>query len=232
MIIENRQDTIKIEHGDDIKNIGIKLSGGADSAMVTYLLCKYITDEQHYEKTLVPFTTIHGNKPTNLWYALKVKWWMQENFPKVKWYEEHFTNHANGTNYGDKVNELSDELFEKKIIDFKYSGVTANPPREVHVKFKGVGDPTSGIPPGGGLNGGLPFDRDKVEGQKIDTSSGKIFANIDKQGIAELYQQYDLIDTLFPLTRTCEAKWNNTEKIPHCGECVWCEERLWGFGKL
>ena len=42
MIIENTQDKIVFDLPENYKNIGIKLSGGADSAIVLYMLCKYI----------------------------------------------------------------------------------------------------------------------------------------------------------------------------------------------
>ena len=42
MIIENSQDTIEFNLPDEFDKIGIKLSGGADSAIVLYMLCKYI----------------------------------------------------------------------------------------------------------------------------------------------------------------------------------------------
>jgi len=228
MIIETSQDTIKIEHSDQIKSIGIRSSGGADSGILTYLLCKYVSEERP-DILLVPFTTIHGNKPNNLWYAQRVKWWMKEHFPMVNWHREHFTNHSNSTNYGDQVNALSNGLIIDGVIDFCYSGVTANPPREVWTKFKGVGD--GGVPQGGGLPGGLPDDRDKSSIKK-DTSYGSPFLNIDKQGIAELYSKFGLLDSLFPITRTCEENAYDPTIVPHCGECVWCQERLWGFGKL
>jgi len=225
MIIETSQDTIKIELDPNIKNIGVASSGGADSGILIYLLCKYISEEKP-DATLVPFTTIHGNKPTNLWYALKTKWWMRQHFPSVNWHKEHFTNHSNSTNNGDKVNELRDQLVNDKIVDCRFSGVTANPPREVWTKFKGVGE--GGTPQGGGLPGGLPDDRDRTTVKRDSTWNP--LTNIDKQGVAELYNMFGLTNTLFPITRTCEEWIIDPET--HCGECVWCEERRWGFGKL
>jgi len=56
------------------------------------------------------------------------------------------------------------------------------------------------------------------------------FSNVDKKAIAELYEHYNLIDTLFPMTRSCEAETNYFSK--HCGKCWWCGEREYGFGRL
>jgi 7-cyano-7-deazaguanine synthase in queuosine biosynthesis len=55
------------------------------------------------------------------------------------------------------------------------------------------------------------------------------FSNIDKKDIKNLYHDLGLLETLFPLTRSCESL---VDFEKHCGECWWCEERLWAFGKL
>ena len=41
------------------------------------------------------------------------------------------------------------------------------------------------------------------------------------------------MDTLFPITRSCEA-WAKDEEYhieKHCEDCWWCRERYWGFGR-
>ena len=84
------------------------------------------------------------------------------------------------------------------------------------------------------LPGGLPDSRDRTDTPKQTVYGNKVFPfkNIDKKGIAELYEMHGLVDTLYPITRTCEDYSNDPDDVQHCGECVWCQERLWGFGKL
>ena len=50
--------------------------------------------------------------------------------------------------------------------------------------------------------------------------------------LAELYNQYNITNTLFPLTYSCEgsAELTNTH-TQHCEKCWWCEERYWAFGR-
>ena len=62
MIIKNSQQDIIIDESNDVKVIGLKISGGADSAIVGYMLCKYVTEERPDIKIL-PITTIHTGKP-------------------------------------------------------------------------------------------------------------------------------------------------------------------------
>ena len=57
---------------------------------------------------------------------------------------------------------------------------------------------------------------------------------------AHVYKHCDLTDALFTHTRSCE--WHegfefNGKLVPnpedeHCGECWWCQERKWAFGRL
>ena len=219
MIVKTSQATITINVDPSQTKIGIKLSGGLDSAIVAYLLCKYIHEERP-DCTLIPFTVIHSFKPYNLWFASKVKWWLKEHFPTVQWHKEHFTIHSNGDDYNERMEELQEDLKSKNIIDCKFSGVTANPPLEVYKQWSP--DDTNDEPTPG---------RDREQELK-DTSFGRILVNIDKKGVAELYKKFGLMDTLFNVTRTCEETELDPSVTPHCGKCWWCEERRWGFGKL
>jgi len=57
--------------------------------------------------------------------------------------------------------------------------------------------------------------------------------NFTKKDLANLYEVHDLLDTLFPLTRSCEGEAEETMNFTkHCGRCWWCQERMWAFGKL
>lgn len=58
------------------------------------------------------------------------------------------------------------------------------------------------------------------------------FADKDKKVVAELYNKYNLTDTLFALTRSCESFEFDETFSEHCGKCWWCKERKWAFGKL
>ena len=168
MIVKTTQDTIKINVDADKSKIGIKLSGGLDSAIVAYLLCKYIHEERP-DCTLIPFTVIHSFKPYNLWFASKVKWWLKEHFPTVQWHKEHFTIHSNGDDYNERMEELQEDLKSKNIIDCKFSGVTANPPMEVYKQWS-PNDTNDEPTPG----------RDREQELK-DTSFGRVLVKFTKR---------------------------------------------------
>ena len=46
MIFKNSQQDIILNEGDAIKVVGLKVSGGADSALVAYMLSKYVVEER------------------------------------------------------------------------------------------------------------------------------------------------------------------------------------------
>ena len=64
---------------------------------------------------------------------------------------------------------------------------------------------------------------DRSPGEKLrstkngDNTSFKPLVNIDKKGVAELYEILGVTDTLFPLTRSCEDFTDDFSK--HCEEC-------------
>jgi len=59
-----------------------------------------------------------------------------------------------------------------------------------------------------------------------------------------MYKELNLLDSLFPITRSCEYDiyWQtNSEEwkkdvpdpgIGHCNKCWWCKERKWGFNNV
>jgi hypothetical protein len=53
--------------------------------------------------------------------------------------------------------------------------------------------------------------------------------NQDKKFVRQVYEEFDMLNRLFPITRSCE----DPELLEgHCGRCWWCEERRWAFNKL
>ena len=103
------------------------------------------------------------------------------------------------------------------------SGITKSPPKHVQESFSDS------------------FDLEDKRGEDVERIihvkdyeyynyyEYRPFFNFDKKELAQIYKEYDLLDTLFPVTRSCEG-WQNI--TGHCGKCWWCEERMWGFGKL
>lgn len=227
----------------DWKNIAISVSGGADSALLAYLLCDIAKDNN---------TTIHIINHVRMW---KTRPWQQYDADKVynwlfqRFYHTTFKRHVNfiapELEYGNIGPSLTDE-YGKKVsgdniqqrayaefichthdIDAYYNAVTHNP-RDVD------------------LGGMVERDVELSEETKhleIMQHMGKWavhpFRFVDKSEVLKMYKQHDIMD-LFNITRSCEGEFDNInytnyikgQTVPECGYCFWCKERAWALSKL
>ena len=136
------------------------------------------------------------------------------------------TGMNNITHHTFYVNEQTEQLlfdtqkYYKSIglYNILYTGITLNPPLEVMATFP----PQYWIPEG----------RDPTVNHPVIDVLGNYtpFINVNKKGIAAIYEELGLMETLFPLTRSCATR---KKGVWHCGDgCWWCHERSWGFGRL
>lgn len=219
MIFKTTQDTYNFESLSEVKRIGIKVSGGADSAGVSYMIFKTI-HEQNLDTEVVIITTDHSDKPYQRIYSNKIISWLRKEFPSVK-VIAHLTNDTGTLDYSDAQDVVLNKAYNELQIERHYNGITQNPPRKISEQFE-----------------------DESIGEFDETRFGKFaqwngdynhpgyrpFINTDKKGVASIYEQYNLLDTLFLETRSCEEITHDFSK--HCGRCWYCKEREWGFGKL
>lgn len=195
--------------------VGVSVSGGADSGLLLYILMKYGKFDIHV------FTCASKEK--------------NRVAPKVV--TEVISKCIDLTNFKNRVYhhvhyvevQTYDALFGNiKIINNRlglpviYTGVTNNPDEGTTSTFKNQ-------------NNGLGSIRDpsKIKPTSYGfTKDTKIYTpmfNIDKTKVREIYDELGIRDVLFPITRSCES---TTLTQGHCGDCWWCEERLWAFGGL
>lgn len=198
--------TVKIPEGP----IGISCSGGTDSSLLLYLLMANCKDTIHI------FTLSNNLKgrsnavivPRVIERCIQLTG--NTNIVHHSWYAEEQTE----TSLFDPQRQF---LREEKIKAI-FSAVTSNPPSDV--KFRtGSGDQDLRDP---------SINKEEVSFNGFFFTP---FANKDKKTVAKIYQELDLIDSLFPITRSCEAI-DKIEYYDHCGQCWWCEERQWGFGRV
>jgi 7-cyano-7-deazaguanine synthase in queuosine biosynthesis len=182
----------------------ISVSGGADSAVLLYFLLKHSTDRLHI------FTLADGTKNiTGAKAAMNVVYECARLTGNYNF--EHHIDYS--PDYIDTyVERLPFEYLDKNEFNVLYAGITNVPPVEERNEFYG----------------------NFYEDTRYNFSYIP-WTNYDKKKIAEIYREYELLDNLFPVTRSCE--WNEfvSSKDPgmdHCGECWWCNERQWAFGRL
>lgn len=218
--------------------IGIGISGGADSAVLLYILMKNCQQPIHIYNMMAEF-----RRPV-----------LERHFDAVVKICAELTDNKNYTVHKQYVEpDESAEFYiamltnalDKKEIDIVYLGLTKFPPKEVwsvwpgqqpdwHNEFR-LGEKEHPL-----FGFSIPVDRATdfstvpltTDGRKVDSLSLDERAyiplfNHDKKSIARLYRALDLEHSLLPVTRSCE---NDNHPGSHCGTCWWCRERIWAFG--
>lgn len=219
-------------------NIAISVSGGADSALLSYMVCR-LADKQ----------TVHIINQTRMW---KTRPWQQDNFKDVyeylldKFPKLTFVLHNNfiapeleygsigpilTDEYGKKVSgdniqqrAYSEFICHKYKVDAYFNAVTRNPRNKM---FDGM------------------IERDiepTVENEHLRymIHMGVVvshpFRFVDKGWVLAKYKELDLM-SLFEITRSCEGEFEDIDYtnytrgmyVPLCNECFWCKERAWAI---
>lgn len=213
MKIQTSQGDVIIDILDKETNIGLRISGGTDSSLLLYLIAIFKRDYRPDIK-IFPMTVVNPFKPYQELYSRRVIDKVVEltgveiedlfvSYPDIK----------DKTKFMESQNNARQEWLDTIKLDTHLMGETKNPSEEENENFVYTG-------PGRDLTrDGLNFDHLKK----------RPFRNIDKKGIAEIYEKFGLTDILFPITRSCEDHTIDFSK--HCGICWFCEERKWGFGR-
>lgn len=197
-------------------NIGIAVSGGADSALLLHFLLTNTTDTVHIysffsEKKLYiaeSYTKQVVDKCIELTGNNNIKHhveYIAEQTPKL-------------------IHSLMEEYIVRDHLTMMYTGLTKFPPDSVLETFYEdirANDPYAYNQRKDGLVRDIYFGRNNTFCRPM--------INLNKKDVFELYKKFNLIDSLFPLTRSCE---NINSPDAHCGICLWCQERAWAFGKL
>jgi 7-cyano-7-deazaguanine synthase in queuosine biosynthesis len=217
MLIKNSQQNIEINLPSHVKKVGLKISGGADSAIVGYMLSKYVVTERPDIK-IIPITVQQVGKNYQLIYAKKIIEFYKKEFGDI--FSEHYTDISfEEKTYVTTQEKLMAHLYTENIIDAHFTGLSLNPPADIitsMMTYTGWSEPTDRVRTG------------KLKPIYEKTGCSPLI-NIDKKGIAELYQDLSVLDTLFPLTRSCSAFTDDFSQ--HCEKCWHCAERFYGFSR-
>lgn len=203
-----------------VETIGIWMSGGADSSMLTYLLAKHIK-ENNLDIKIQPLSVRRG-RPNNPIYAGNVIDFIEEELKirmngHIVYYPDINDEHQR------EIKEFWDrdnENFRKGLFQILFSGITKNPPKN---------DETISV--------NKERSRDEDADRPLVSENGiryyiNPFFDINKRDLAKLYKDHGVLETLFPITYSCEGDEITTKfHTKHCEKCWWCEERFWAFGR-
>lgn len=209
MVISNSQQDVILDLPPDITNIALKISGGADSAILCYILALY---KKNYRPDIVihTITSISSLKKYQKIFSDRVL----EKVSSMLNVEfgNRFINDVDSLNYNVDQFNFAQDLIKDNKFQIMFIGETKNPPLNLE---------TDQDPPEG---------RDGVNMPTIEGTCYAPFKNINKKGIHELYNTLGVLEDIFPLTRSCED-FPVTDFSKHCEKCWFCAERLWGFGR-
>lgn len=201
--------------------VGLSISGGADSALVLYLLATQIKQPIHT-------------------YAFFCDEDIPVRYPVVEQVVETVRKLTNRIDISVELirtgydgfltmfDTLSDKMNSGEIA-MTYTGFTKFPPDEVIKNFPGKLDDWH-------YNFRKDSNTHSVFGWSVPelnvTAEERIynpFINQNKKFIHQVYTDFGLLESLFPITRSCE---NNDHPNGNCGQCWWCHERIWAFGHV
>lgn len=219
-----------IEIKSNWKNIGISLSGGADSALLAFLIAHQTTANLYFTTQIRMWKT----RPWQRYVAKDVVAWFHNRFPNQIEHIEGFippeleepASPLIKDEYGMQkpgnriiLRSHNEWVVHTYKLDAWFAAVNKNP----NIPIPGA--PTERN------TGVLPLH---MKHMGIDIYHP--FAYTTKDWIIKQYYYYNIND-LLELTRSCEGEFTEInyktytpgQYVPICGECFWCKEREWAI---
>jgi len=215
--------------GQKITTVGLWMSGGADSALLCFLLAEKIK-QHNLPVKILPMTVDYKRPFAGI--AIKVREEIEHRLNAKDVFLNHLIYYPpqnttwNNEELAQQFHIINQENIIKNLFQVLYSGITTNPPKNIQESFQwGILENVEKKRGEDVVKETVRhFVKDSYEFYEI-----KPFFNLTKQHLADIYREKDLLNSVFPLTRSCE-KVGTT--LGHCGECWWCEERKWAFARL
>lgn len=218
----------KIKLNLTTKNVGVFLSGGADSAIILYLICHHIS-KNDLDITISIARTVHHIRSWQEEYSNEVLNFIKGHFPNIKW-GTIITDWATGSSQSEYLDSQS-RSYKQLRVEYDnlvmYSGVTLNPPEALGKDiWKAIWKDRASNRDWERYDEWIPIEN--INGPNITSCSP--FCLHDKRAVLAFYKKYDLLDSLLPITRTCEgwAEWTENY-TKECKQCWWCIERNWAI---
>ena len=235
-------DNVKIPFDRSWNNIAISLSGGADSAILAYILCGFIPkDRLGFKINIISHIRMWKTKPWQGYDSQNVYQYLVNNFPHIS-FKRHTNFISPELEWGSKGPTIIDEYGKlvsgdnveirafaeyvgyQENIDAYYNAVSRNPK---NVDFKGM--ITRDIDPNS-ENQHLTIMK------HLDKWAIHPFRFVEKSWVIKQYYRLNVLD-LLDITRSCEGEFEGLDyksyipgqPVPTCDKCFWCNERTWAI---
>jgi hypothetical protein len=215
------------------KRIGISLSGGADSALLSYLILSQTNAEIYFTTQIRCWKT----RPWQRYIAIEVVEWFRQRFKNPIEHIENFIppemEEPNTTFITDEYGALkpgnriilrahNEWVAHTYNLDAWYAAVNKNPDIDIP--------------------GALPERNEGVLPLYMKHMGVDIlhpFVYTSKDWIIKQYYEHNIED-LLNLTRSCEGEFDEIDyltytpgqSVPICNECFWCKEREWAIDQI
>ena len=228
------------------KGIAISLSGGADSALLTYLICNLITEHKIESITvhIISHTRMWKTRPWQSYDSLTVFNWITGRFPNIE-FKRHIGFIAPDIEYGSVGPIIKDEY--NKIVSGDNAQQRAYAEYICHYNnINAYYNAVTHNPQGIDLGGMPERDIKRTDSNKhlekmkhMGRWAFHPFRFVEKDWILQQYKNNNIMD-LFDRTRSCEGEFTGIDYttykkgqyVPICGECFWCKERKWAVDSL
>lgn len=215
------------------KKIGISISGGADSALLAFLICSNTDADIHFTNQIRLWKTRpwqeHVSDQVVEWFKKKFKnnFYLHRNLipPELEWADKGPTivDEYGKLKSGNQIilRSHNEYIAHKYNLDALYGGINQNPDITIQGALPDRNQENITIPPFFMHNG---------------IAICHPFVYTKKDWIIKQYYNNNILD-LLELTRSCEGEFLGLDYttyipgqyVPVCKECFWCKERAWGI---
>ena len=230
------------------KTMPLSLSGGCDSASLFYLISNFFPQIK-----IVPYTCRDQNAPKDADAAAAIVEWMKKEFPankitdieifdfndrtedfvsfdEVERWRNHYPKMKNmrRTQISKivQVDNISWNMMKKYPGSIRLDGMTRNPPDDEMKKY-GFYEKAERRRD---QDGTILKELRQYNKERAHLNIYQAYLNVDKKFVAGVFQTHNLMDSLFPLTRSCVGTATQTDNFTReCHNCFWCHEKKWAF---
>ena len=230
------------------QKIGVNLSGGADSALLTFMLCEIISKHGLQTKVnVITYQRCWETRPWQGYVSLQVFNKLKDMYPTI--IQDRITTYIPPELEHGVIGPIVNGRSGDQIIVGSFNKFAA-----WHYNLDAVFNATSKNPDDSRSDRMKNRDKDANDGSLQDVwieQRGKVLAHpfrfVKKDWIVAQYFLYKVED-LYYTTRSCEgdieqhniikqacdhySKYEDGMQIPECGQCWWCEERNWAESRL
>lgn len=232
-------DGLDIPFDSNWTNIAISVSGGADSALLAYLLCSMAPTTTRIH--IISHIRMWRTRPWQQYDSQSVYNYLIEKFKNLN-FKQHMNFIAPELEYGN-IGPILTDTYGKKVsgdnieirafaeyvcfqenVDAYYNAVTRNP-RGINLG----GMPERNVDP-------TPDNKRLLTVKHMDRWALHPFRFTEKSWVIRQYLRLGIAD-LLEITRSCEGEFENInyqtyrkgQDVPVCGKCFWCKEREWAI---